>query len=890
MDAYIANTPGDAAWDTPAQETNGQQGHNVTATAAVTPLPVNLETIPDGLKAYPQFVVWKLVPPVEGKDKKPKKVPYNPKTGGKASVTTPSEWGTFDEATSAYNTGNYAGVGFVLTKAVGIVAFDLDNCWDPIAQCPTDAKAERAVKQLNSYTEVSPSGRGIRVLVRGKKTSGKCKAGHYEVYENRRYVTLTGQHVAGTPKTIENRQDELAEMETLLLGHSGNRKGHDNTVSVDVTNDYLSHLAPFPEDKVNALCAADYRFRQTWEYQRTDMKDNSASAHEMSLATSMALKDFTDAEILSALVEFRRKHGLPAKHAGALKTTITKALAFAPEGAQGHDSLSQDTVDGLVKEVETEYTRLAIKSEGLQAATEKIDAICAGLPDEGKRQVLEGVARLDGRRFKDVGTVADKRLAQLPPKPEDAIRNHTMRGKAITAYRLPDIIRDVFNMTDGWPKRVGSHLFADGSGENMRWLDSPEACMAWLHGKVTVRWKPGTAGDGTQLVSPTMLWEELKVRATKYDSVQPYPHYPNLPDAYYAWTAPADYTPDGHYLEGFLNYFPPETSLDRDLLRVTVCLLVYGSQPGGRPGILLVGPHGCGKTTFAQVAASLVGGATKVGTRDWASERIGPRFLSKDALTKYVVLTDNIKGQPDYCDILGDFITADVINGYRLYEGDGSRPNHLQYLLTSNDLVVPKDFADRLYIVHFQVPADKQPGWLGEVKRYVKDHQHKILADALSILQGDPLGLPPKLEERIPDVVEDVLRRCTTNPTGVLALLQDRRATICGEKGAVTHLRIALEGLYNHGEAKFVDPKHAFIQSSRLAEEYSRLQGKTMSTKAVTQYTLSLIEAGVLHGVEYTKRPDANGYLVTDEAFEVARHTAYDTVASSGLQTPYVLE
>jgi putative DNA primase/helicase len=74
-------------------------------------LPVKAENIPEGLKARPQWVVWRAV------GDKPDKVPYSARTGRKASSTDLMTWSTFEEAFQAYESGQFAGVGFVFSSA-----------------------------------------------------------------------------------------------------------------------------------------------------------------------------------------------------------------------------------------------------------------------------------------------------------------------------------------------------------------------------------------------------------------------------------------------------------------------------------------------------------------------------------------------------------------------------------------------------------------------------------------------------------------------------------------------------------------------------------------------------------------------------------------------------
>ncbi|MFL5661221.1 MAG: hypothetical protein ACJ8BW_07700 [Ktedonobacteraceae bacterium] len=124
------------------------------------PLTVNFERLPKRIQPLHHFVVWRSVQ-LEDELKKP---PFDPKTGKPASVANPQSWGSFAEARRAYEIGRFAGIGIVLTQALGIVGIDIDHC---IQQGQPSHEAKQMVSALGSYTETSPSGTGIRMLLVG---------------------------------------------------------------------------------------------------------------------------------------------------------------------------------------------------------------------------------------------------------------------------------------------------------------------------------------------------------------------------------------------------------------------------------------------------------------------------------------------------------------------------------------------------------------------------------------------------------------------------------------------------------------------------------------------------------------------------------------------------
>ena len=74
--------------------------------------------------------------------------------------------------------------------------------------------AQDIVNILNSYTEISPSGKGIHAIVEGKVCENLQKSMsnlRIEIYRSRRYFTFTGNVLDGLNK-VQNRQAELEQV------------------------------------------------------------------------------------------------------------------------------------------------------------------------------------------------------------------------------------------------------------------------------------------------------------------------------------------------------------------------------------------------------------------------------------------------------------------------------------------------------------------------------------------------------------------------------------------------------------------------------------------------------------------------------------------------------
>lgn len=169
-----------------------------------------VENIPDELKSDPRWVLWNWTE----RDGKPDKPPFDPKTGKPGDSQSPNVWVTFDAMLGFLP--DYSGGGFSVTSDCPYTGVDLDDCLNEDGEITPDA--DRIVKALDSYTERTPSGRGLRVWVRGKLPPGRRRVGKIEMYDSGRYFTVTGDHWPGTPRTIEERQAELTALHLETFG------------------------------------------------------------------------------------------------------------------------------------------------------------------------------------------------------------------------------------------------------------------------------------------------------------------------------------------------------------------------------------------------------------------------------------------------------------------------------------------------------------------------------------------------------------------------------------------------------------------------------------------------------------------------------------------------
>src|SRR5215207_357507 len=180
-----------------------------------------------------QWLCWRS----ETREGKSTKIPYSPYTSVRASSTDPETWGSYEEAVAACKKHGYSGIGVVFTLEDDLCGVDLDGCVDPETG-EIERWAREIIDELDSYSEISPSGTGVHVLIRGTLPPGRNRKGRFEAYDRGRYFTVTERHLAGTPQSIESRQEQLERVVKRVFGSSfaESDNGHSTNGSAPMPN------------------------------------------------------------------------------------------------------------------------------------------------------------------------------------------------------------------------------------------------------------------------------------------------------------------------------------------------------------------------------------------------------------------------------------------------------------------------------------------------------------------------------------------------------------------------------------------------------------------------------------------------------------------------------
>lgn len=182
------------------------------------------EAIPQELRQRPQWLVWRFEPNPNPAKQKPLKVPYwvngKRRRGVQGDQADRSGLVTLDVALAklAASNGHFTGIGFAFLPGDGLIGVDIDKCIDPETGEVSDL-AMQTIAGCDSYTEYSPSGTGVHIIVAGATTTFKSNDIGLEVFCSSQFFTFTGRQFAGSPDTINAVSEaELDRLRVLVRG------------------------------------------------------------------------------------------------------------------------------------------------------------------------------------------------------------------------------------------------------------------------------------------------------------------------------------------------------------------------------------------------------------------------------------------------------------------------------------------------------------------------------------------------------------------------------------------------------------------------------------------------------------------------------------------------
>lgn len=206
----------------------------------------NPENIPIGMRSLNQWVCWKYAT-VKGRKTK---IPYQV-NGRKADSTNPETWGSFESVLGALENGKgkYSGIGFVLSENTEIVGIDWDHVRNPDTG-EWEKEALDEIRSLNSYAELSPSGTGAHVLIKGKIPGNRRRKGNLEMYQKGRYFTVTGEHIKRTPGEITSNQEAIDSLYKKRFGEDETEPRQEKEIGGEEEDDIIKEIIRTEEGRL----------------------------------------------------------------------------------------------------------------------------------------------------------------------------------------------------------------------------------------------------------------------------------------------------------------------------------------------------------------------------------------------------------------------------------------------------------------------------------------------------------------------------------------------------------------------------------------------------------------------------------------------------------------
>ena len=357
-----------------------------------------IENLPPYLQQHGLFCLWKYETR-NGKTTKPPYNPNNPQYGARANDR--STFAPLAVATSKAQGFNGLGVG-IFGDLAGI---DIDHCIDQSGKL--SRMAQDIVDTMDAYTEISPSGTGIRILFLAP--SFEYDAGKYytknsskglEVYvagATNRYLTVTGNVWWSVPD-LEDRTDRLQ----LILDRYMLRQPQDAAATAPQPGPSPVELPDLDLIARAQRAKNGAQFSALWAGDFTGFKSQSEA--DLALCNQLAFWTGKDPARMDQLFRqsglFREKWDRAQSGTTYGAITIQKAIdacqqTYAPgsaQSAQDGGSAAGGSNTPAATDAQQGATGAALQ---LKTAEEALDDFLASVQTEDFRPVQTGISDLD---------------------------------------------------------------------------------------------------------------------------------------------------------------------------------------------------------------------------------------------------------------------------------------------------------------------------------------------------------------------------------------------------------------------------------------------------------------------------------------------------------------
>lgn len=631
---------------------------------------VNYTEIAPALKSKHQWLCWRH----EWKPDRGEwtKVPVNPTGSYRVDPTDSDNWVSFEAAREGHESpdSDTQGLAFAFSPDGTITGVDLDDCREPGSGRPEEW-AKAIVETLDSFTEVSPSGEGYHVYVHGFVPDGGNRSGPVEMYDQTRFFTVTGQHVPGTPETVNQRMDKLRQVHAEHIAEDS-ESGDDTGSSgprgdVDLSDKELLEKARNAEN--------GDKFRRLWNGNTAGYPSQSEA--DLALCGMLAFWTQGDKQAIDRLF---RESGLMREKWDETRGSDTygeRTIAEALEGrTEFYDPESGDTVagrdttetaeplpDSLSGEwFDPENQLVKVSDVGGKSAGEVVD-ILEGPRDDIPTDVVIAIHEASGGdeflANREEWTVRERAPANALETPFEELTEKELKNVALE--NVPEERLAYLPNRDTWLWCDDSNIWQENGEQYLReWLndflggsysikvrnETADQLKAWVKKDET---RFGGGPEGTIAAKNGLV--DLEAGELKREI---------RPEDHVRWTLGTDFDPDAECPKWreFLGEVVEPNAIPQ--LQEFVGYSAHHWSIPFKKALMLFGPTDAGKSVFSDVVLELFDGDDSPATSNTsiqfiANERWGTATLVNTAL--------NVRNDLDNEQIQNTGVVKEVVAG-----------------------------------------------------------------------------------------------------------------------------------------------------------------------------------------------------------------------------------
>jgi hypothetical protein len=651
--------------------------------------------VPEELKKFYQWLLWRY----EIVDGRKTKVPYQTNEV-KASTTNAATWNSYDAVIKAYSTGIFCGIGFVVASSDEFCGVDLDHCRNS-GTGEIEQWAKDIVNILDSYTEITPSMEGIRVWLKAKLPTGGNRKGNIEIYDCARYFTITGNHLEGTPDTIEEHQEQLNQLHASIFPpEQKENRGSGHKSSIDLADTELIAKA------MNAHNGD--KFRQLWSGD-TSGHGGDDSAADLALCSRLAFWTGNNESRIDSLFRKSRLYRDKWDRQDYRERTINKAIegnneVYDPKSHKPTQTTSADV----------DLPQIIISNRPIKdITTDSLKALYAwnNPPSMFMRGAQPVRVRRDEHDTPFIETIT-----------EAAMRGQLDRAASFAKWvKIPNTENELKAVPVAVPRDVVQDLM---TSLNFR-----------LPGLLSITEIPVIRSDGSILSQAGYDAQSSLFYAPEKGLV--IPHISDNPTS-------QEITEAVSLINEVYCDFPYDCQASRaNMIAVTATPIYRAMINGPTPICIITKPQagiGAGLSTEAMSTITTGRAAAMMGApRD--EEEWEKKLLSILKQGRAVIVIDNIVGS-FYSSTLSRYITANTVQGRILGQSQEIiLPNRSTWIATGNNISLGGDMPRRAYLSRMETPGDRP--WERSIQYkhdpiipWVKANRGRIVAAYLTIVKA----------------------------------------------------------------------------------------------------------------------------------------------------------